>query len=185
MSMRSARAGGLVGRDSQQWGWVAASGVLGIVLGVVALFYPGLAILTAAVLLGIGLVVQGVLEIGVAVRAGTGAPGRGWLLAFGVLALVAGILVIFQPGGGVLVLAWGLILWFLVAGVNDLIAAFSTAEHRAWNIGLGVLSLLVAFLLLVSPGTAVGTLALFIALGFLFRGGAALGLALAMRRVAR
>jgi len=185
MSMRSGGRGGLVGRDSQQWGWVAASGFLGIVLGVVALFFPGLAILSAAVLLGIGLIVQGILEITVAMRAGTGATGRGWLLAFGVLTLVAGVLVTFLPGGGILVLAYGLVLWFAVAGVNDLIAAFSTAEHRGWNIGLGILSLLVAFLLLVSPGTAIGTIALFIALSFLFRGGANLGLALTMRRVVR
>jgi uncharacterized membrane protein HdeD (DUF308 family) len=38
--------------------------------------------------------------------------------------------------------------------------------------------------LLFSPGTAVGVIALFIALGFILRGGAALGLAMAMRRSA-
>ena len=185
MSLRSPGAGGLVARDSRQWVLVAVNGVLGIVVGVVALFLPGLTILTVAFLLGIGLVAQGVLEIVAALRAGTGATGRGWLLAFGVLALVAGVLVIFQPGGGILVLVYGLILWFVIAGVHDLLAAFSSGEHRVWNLVLGVLSLVVAFVLLVSPATAVGVLALFIALGFVFRGGADLGLALTMRRVAR
>lgn len=183
MSMPSTT--GMVGRTSGQWGWLAASGVIGLLLGVVALFFPGAAVLYAAILLGIGLIVQGVIEIAAAIRAGTGAAGRGWLVAFGVLALVAGILVLASPGAGIVVLAWGLILWFLIVGVHDLLAAFSTSEHRGWNIALGVISILAALILLFSPGTAVGVIALFVALGFLFRGGADLGLALTMRRAAR
>jgi uncharacterized membrane protein HdeD (DUF308 family) len=180
--MTSAVGGLGVRRAESGWGWVLASGILGLLLGVFALFFPGLAILGAAIALGIGLIVQGALQIGVAWRAGTGSTGRGWLVAFGVLILVAGILVLFRPGGGILVLTWGLILWFVIAGVHDLIVATSQREHRIWNIVLGVLSLVVAFVLLVSPGTAVGVLALFIALGFLFRGAMEVGLALSMRR---
>jgi uncharacterized membrane protein HdeD (DUF308 family) len=185
MTTRSAtNAGSFAPRTPDQWGWLAASGVIGILVGVIALFFPGATILTAAVFLGLGLIIQGVVEIAAAVRAGAGAPGRGWLVAFGVLALVAGVLVVFNPGGGILVMVWGLILWFVVAAVNDFLAASSTREHRGWNITLGIISALAALCLLFSPGTAVGVLALFIALGFIFRGGADLGLAMTMRRAA-
>lgn len=177
-------ASGFVARSADQWPLLAVTGVLGILLGVVALFFPGFAIATVAVLLGIGLFVQGILEIVAAIRAGTGTPGRGWLIAFGVLALVAGIIVVIQPGTGVLIMVWGMILWFLVAGVHDLLAAGSSG-HRVWSIVLGVLSIVVGLILLFSPLDAVGVLALFIAIGFLFRGGADLGLALAMRRAVR
>jgi uncharacterized membrane protein HdeD (DUF308 family) len=175
---------GLAPRTSPQWGWLAASGVVGILIGVLALFFPGATIVSAAVFLGIGLVVQGIVEIAAAIRAGAGSTGRGWLVAFGVLALVAGVLVLFRPGAGVVVLVWGVILWFAVAGVNDLVAAASTRQHRGWNIAMGIISLIVALALLVSPGTAVGVLALFIALGFILRGALALGMALTMRRSA-
>jgi uncharacterized membrane protein HdeD (DUF308 family) len=186
MTTRSTgNSAGLVPRTPDQWAGLAVSGVVGILVGVIALFFPGLTILSAAIFLGIGLVVQGVVEGALALRAGPGAPGRGWLIAFGVLALVAGVLVIFNPGGGVLVMVWGLILWFAIAAVNDFLAAASTREHRGWNIAVGIVSALAALLLLFSPGTAVGVLALFIALGFIFRGGAALGLALTLRRAAR
>jgi uncharacterized membrane protein HdeD (DUF308 family) len=184
MSTRSTTGEGLAPRRSPQWGWVAASGVVGILIGVLALFFPGVTILSAALFLGIGLVVQGIVEIAAAIGAGAGAAGRGWLVAFGVLALAAGVLVLFVPGSGVLVLVWGLILWFTVAGVNDLVAAASIREHRGWNIAMGIISLLAALVLLFSPGTAVGVIALIIALGFILRGGAAVGLALAMRRSA-
>jgi uncharacterized membrane protein HdeD (DUF308 family) len=185
MSTRTPTGEGLAPRTSPQWGWVAASGVVGILIGVLALFFPGVTILSAAIFLGIGLVIQGIVEIAAAIRGGAGTAGRGWLVAFGVLALVAGVLVLFVPGTGVLVLVWGVILWFAIAGVNDLVAAASTREHRGWNIAMGIISLVAALVLLFSPGTAVGVLALFIALGFILRGGAAVGLALAMRRSAR
>jgi uncharacterized membrane protein HdeD (DUF308 family) len=183
MSMGSTT--GMVNRSSGQWGWVAASGVLGLVLGVVALFFPAAALIYVAIVLGIGLIVQGIMEIAAAIRGGTGTTGRGWLIAFGVLALVAGIIVLTSPGTGIIVLAWGLTLWFFIVGIHDLIVAFSTREHRGWNIALGVISIVAALILLFSPGTAVGVIALFVALGFLFRGGADLGLALQMRRAAR
>ena len=185
MSTRTPTGEGLAPRTSPQWGWVAASGVVGILIGVLALFFPGVTILSAAIFLGIGLVIQGIVEIAAAIRGGAGTAGRGWLVAFGVLALVAGVLVLFVPGTGVLVLVWGVILWFVIAGVNDLVAAASTREHRGWNIAMGIISLVAALVLLFSPGTAVGVLALFIALGFILRGGAAVGLAMAMRRSAR
>jgi uncharacterized membrane protein HdeD (DUF308 family) len=82
------------------------------------------------------LIVQGALEIGVAWRGETGATGRGWLAAFGVRAVEAGFLVLFHPGGRVLVLAWGIILWFVIAGIHDLVVAFQR-KHRAWNLVLG------------------------------------------------
>lgn len=181
----TAASGMAVRRESTGWGWVMASGVLGVLIGIVALLYPGAAIIGAAFVLGIGLIVQGIIEIVAAFRAETGTAGRGWLGAFGVIALIAGILVVFRPGGGVLVLVWGLILWFLFAGINDLIVAGSQREHRGWNITLGVLGILAAIVLIASPGTAIGLIAVFIALGFLLRGGADIGLSLSMRKSAQ
>lgn len=105
MSTRSANpASAFAARTPDQWGWSAAAGALGILAGVLALFFPGLTVLTVAVSLGIALAIQGVVEIASAIRTGSGAPGRGWLVAFGVLALVAGVLVAVHPGGGVLVM---------------------------------------------------------------------------------
>jgi uncharacterized membrane protein HdeD (DUF308 family) len=48
----------------------------------------------------------------------------------------AGFLVLFHPGGRVLVLAWGIVLWFVIAGIHDLVVAFQR-KHRAWNLVLG------------------------------------------------
>jgi uncharacterized membrane protein HdeD (DUF308 family) len=183
--MTSAVGGPGVRRTSSGWGWILASGILGVLVGVIALLNPLATTLFAAVFLGIALIVQGALEISVAWRADTGSTGRGWLAAFGVLVLVAGVLVLFNPGGGVLALVWGLILWFVIAGVHDLLVGFSQSEHRGWNIFLGVLSLIAAFVLLVSPATAIVWIGILVGLAFIFRGAGDIGLALSMRRDAR
>lgn len=183
--MTSATSGPGVRRASSGWGWILASGILGLLVGVIALLNPIATAVVAAIFLGIGLIIQGALEIGVAWRAETGSTGRGWLAAFGVLALVAGILVLFSPGGGVVALVWGLILWFIIAGVHDLLVAGSERQHRGWNILLGVLSLVVAFILIVSPFSAIPLIGIMVGLGFLLRGAADIGLALSMRRDAR
>jgi uncharacterized membrane protein HdeD (DUF308 family) len=184
VTMTSAVSGPGVRRASSGWGWILASGILGVLVGVIALLNPLATTLVAAIFLGIGLIIQGIVEISLAWRAETGSTGRGWLAAFGVLALVAGILVLFHPGGGVVALVWGLILWFVIAGVHDLLVGFSQREHRGWNITLGVLGILAALILIFSPFTAIVWIGILVGLGFLFRGAADIGLALSMRRSA-
>jgi uncharacterized membrane protein HdeD (DUF308 family) len=49
-------------------GWTALMGILSIVAGLILLAYPGLSLLTLAVLLSVWLLVLGVMEIGVALR---------------------------------------------------------------------------------------------------------------------
>jgi uncharacterized membrane protein HdeD (DUF308 family) len=49
-------------------GWTAVMGILSIVAGLVLLAYPGLSLVTLALLLSIWLLVLGVMEIGLALR---------------------------------------------------------------------------------------------------------------------
>lgn len=169
---------------ARRWGWVLADGILGVVVGLLALVFPGVTVLVLAILLGLALVISGVLEATVALRVRHGAPGRWWVLTFGVLTAIAGILVLFFPGTGVAVMVVGLLVWFVSAGVNDLLVAARSREHRGWNVAMGVLALLAAVILLFNVGTAVGAIAVLAGLGFLLRGGSEIGLALSLRRAA-
>lgn len=167
---------------AQRWPWLVVDGVLGIIAGIIALVFPGATVVALAIVLGVVLLVQGIVEIVAALRAGHGRPGRWWIGAFGVASVLAGILVLTSPGTGVAVLVIGLLLWFVVTGVNDLFVASSSREHRGWNIAMGVLALLAAVFLLFSLGAAIYTIAFLTGLGFLMRGGAAIGLGLSLRR---
>ena len=167
---------------AKRWGWILADGILGVIVGLFALAFPGATVLLLALFLGVGLLISGIIEITAALRVQHGAPGRWWVVIFGVITLLAGIFVIFHPGTGVAILVVGLLLWFLFAGINDLFVAFRTAEHRGWNIAMGILALLAFVILLFNITTAIGTIAFLAGLGFLLRGGSEIGLALSLRR---
>jgi uncharacterized membrane protein HdeD (DUF308 family) len=56
-------------RDMAGRGWTALMGVFSVFAGIIVLAYPGLSLLTLAIVLGIWLLVFGVMEITLAVRA--------------------------------------------------------------------------------------------------------------------
>ena len=60
--------GALTHRDSPHRGWTGFMGVLSIVAGLVVLAYPGISLVTLALVLGIWLIIYGVMEIGMAFR---------------------------------------------------------------------------------------------------------------------
>jgi uncharacterized membrane protein HdeD (DUF308 family) len=167
---------------AKRWGWILADGILGVIVGLFALLFPGATVVLLALFLGFGLVISGIIEITAAVRIQHGVPGRWWVIVFGVITVLAGIFVIFRPGAGVVILVVGLLLWFLFVGINDLFVAARSAEHRGWNIAMGVLALLAFVILLFNLAAAIGTIALLAGLGFLLRGVSEIGLALSLRR---
>ena len=169
-------------RVAQAWPWAIAGGVLAIVAGFIALFYPGVTVLALAILLGAFLLVQGVVQLMDASRLPAGS-GRGWLIAYGALGVVAGIICLFSPAAGVVALVVGLVLWFLVSGIDDLAQAAASIRHRGWNITLGVIGIVAAVVIVARPGVAVGTVALLAGLGLLLRGALLVGLGVQMRRV--
>jgi uncharacterized membrane protein HdeD (DUF308 family) len=54
--------------DTPGRGWVAASGVLGIIAGLVVTFYPGISLVALTIVLGVWLVIFGVIEVMAAFR---------------------------------------------------------------------------------------------------------------------
>jgi uncharacterized membrane protein HdeD (DUF308 family) len=60
--------GALTNRESTHRGWTGFMGVLSIAAGVVVLAYPGISLVTLALVLGIWLIIYGVMEIGLAFR---------------------------------------------------------------------------------------------------------------------
>jgi uncharacterized membrane protein HdeD (DUF308 family) len=170
---------------ARHWPWLLTEGVLGVAVGLLALLFPALTVLSLALLLGVGLLLQGAIGVFVSLGSGHDRWWRVWTAVFGVLSIAAGLICIIRPGTGVLALVFGLVLWFVLAGINDLARAAGSREHRGWTIALGVLALVVAAGLLTHPVAAISTLALFAGLGFLIRGGLDVGLGFALRHASR
>ncbi len=108
----------------------AIIGILSIVIGILCLRDPLLTIAALGLLLGLVWTITGIVEI---VHAFTGekGSGRGWLLAGGLLSLIAGIIVLFYPAISIVVLAWVMGIFLVIYGVIMIVQGFMTPKAAA------------------------------------------------------
>src|SRR5215831_13207200 len=110
-------------------GWSLALGILLIIAGVLALVFPVLAAVTAALYIGWFALIAGVIEIVVAI--GTGSePHFGWRLGEGVLYVVLGCLLVANPVAGAA--TRGLLVGALM-GVTGVMEIMIAMRHRPKN----------------------------------------------------
>jgi uncharacterized membrane protein HdeD (DUF308 family) len=123
----------LVTADRQQRRWLSyLLGAVWIVIGVVAVAWPGITLLALAATVGIGLLVGGVVQAGMAITARRGLPMWGLWLALGILTFLIGIVALVWPGLTILTLAIWLGITLLVRGVGTI--WFSILLRRAHQI---------------------------------------------------
>lgn len=151
----------------QTSGMLWARGALGIIVGILAMAWPGITIGVYAWIWGIYALVDGVLLLGLAFTAKESTTGlRVWNGFVGVLALVAGFVALFHPFVSAVVLAWGLGIWVMAHGIADIFAAF-TPEHadgRWWEVLAGVLWIIAGLLFVSAPFATAVTLAIWFGL---------------------
>ena len=93
--------------------WLALLGIISILAGLVAFFYPGVTALTLLMFIAVWAIIVGVLQIWGAIE-WRKLLDDAWLLVLnGVLCIAFGAIIIARPGAGALALAW-MIGWFAV-----------------------------------------------------------------------
>ena len=152
------------------WGWwlLLFVGVLSVVAGIIILFKPGDSLATLAVIAGIFLLADGILEMISALMRGT--QNRGLVALFGVVTAIVGVLLIRHPIGGVAAIALLIGIWLIAAGVIRLATAFEEYEHRGWHALVGLLELIAGIVIVANPDIGFATLALFVGIGFILNG---------------
>ena len=103
--------------------WLGISGLLLIVIGVILIRHVNLTVAIIGLIIGITWIVQGLSAIagGFALPSG---EGRGWWVFFGVVSLIAGIVVTAFPTNSITVLAVLVGIWFIVLGLLEIIGGF-------------------------------------------------------------
>jgi uncharacterized membrane protein HdeD (DUF308 family) len=101
---------------------LAVLGVLSLIIGLYAVRHVLVTLLALALLLGIFWIVNGTVELFMALSAPAG-PGRGWDAAIGVISVVAGLLVLVYPAISLLTLVAVLSAWLVLLGLLEIIAA--------------------------------------------------------------
>ncbi|HEV3086644.1 MAG TPA: HdeD family acid-resistance protein [Candidatus Elarobacter sp.] len=99
------------------WWWLLLEGVLGILVGVLTFFYPGITALWLVYLFGAWAVITGILAIASAIRLRLAIANEILMILFGALSVVAGIVIFFVPVYGVFAIVWTISIYAILAGI--------------------------------------------------------------------
>ncbi|HKL52583.1 MAG TPA: HdeD family acid-resistance protein [Wenzhouxiangellaceae bacterium] len=168
-------------------GFMVAIGVISIILGIAALVFPWWATLGVELVFGFFLLIVGVLEL---IRVAFDRPPGGIALSviFGILAIVAGGLLLTYPLQGVVTLTLVLAFFFLLGGIFKTAAAWTLppGPGRRWLLISGVISLVLALIVLVAlPESAFWLLGVLLGIDLIFFGAAQIAFATAVRDMRR
>jgi uncharacterized membrane protein HdeD (DUF308 family) len=107
----------------QSWVLFLLEGVVGLLVGVLAVLWPALTVVVFVTLIGFWALLSGGLMLGAAFRVGP-EHGRWWFVLGGIASIVYGALLLIAPLIGALVLTWWIGAYALVFGIAMLVAAF-------------------------------------------------------------
>jgi len=162
-------------------------GVLAIIVGIIAIAWPGVTILALVILFAVYAFIDAGLQ---AVRAFS-SPSAGPVFGHLLLALVdlaAGVIALVWPKPTALVLVIVVAAWALVGGFFEIFAAFQsgeTAGTRALFTVTGLVSILFGVLLFARPGVGAVTLALLFGLFALIYGVSQITMGIELRRTGK
>jgi uncharacterized membrane protein HdeD (DUF308 family) len=110
-------------------GWVAVTGVSGIIAGVMTFVWPGITALALLFVIAAWSLVSGFSLIAIAVSERKRLTGE-WVIVFtGILAVLLGVVLMFTPGAGALAITWAIGWWACLSGSASLWLAW-TVHHE-------------------------------------------------------
>lgn len=153
-------------RASRLWLSLLVRGVLAIVVGVVALAWPGVTLNVLLMLFGLFTLVDGLVAVaaGLVVRR----SAWGWVVFQGLVGVVIGLLALRFPQTAAAVVVIFFAAWALLAGLIEAYAALrfrrAGSEHWGWLLASAVLTLAFGLFFLINP--LVGAQAVVVVVGF-------------------
>jgi uncharacterized membrane protein HdeD (DUF308 family) len=111
------------------WWLILLLGLISIVAGVIAVFYPALTALALVLLMGANALITGVLDIAVGIRLRNAMRGAWLLFLAGIASIVFAVFVFVAPGAGALALVWLVSFYAIFTGTMLIAFAF---RARAW-----------------------------------------------------
>ena len=193
MSSMSQGVGGMRGALqkalNKHWKLFMLQGAIMIVLGVAAIAMPVVATLTVDIFVGWLFTISGVVGL-VAIFSSEDIPAFLWGLITAALSVAAGVLLIWRPVEGTVLLTLVLMAFFVAEGVFQ--SAASIAYRQAfpgswgWMLASGVMDLILAFVIYSNwPISAAWTLGILAGVNLISSGWAIVMIALGGRKLAK
>lgn len=170
----------------QLWGLAIGQGVLAILFGILALFWPGLTVSLLIVLFSVFVLVWGIVGVIVGLSS-IGSNKFWWLeLLFSVLAVGLAVYMLRNPVETAAVFVILIGLTFLVRGVIDVLQGLfdvdRTSDSRTFGIIAGVIGVLAGIVTLLYPVSAGVAVVWVVGLYAVLYGALAIGFALRAQR---
>lgn len=156
-------------KKEKNWSLIVP-GVLLIFFGALCAFYPGITLLSVTFVAGAGFIFAGIVNIVSYVRERKTMGLSGWYVAYGILDILVGLMLVIHPFATAYVIPW-LIGSFIVAySIVEIASIISLRKQlgSVWGLGLvsAILSLIVGVCFFVFPES----LAIFISVFAVIRG---------------
>lgn len=147
------------------------TGIAGILTGLLAIIWPGITLVVIAIIWGAYALAEGIVQIYAAFKLGKSV--RGPLLFSGILGIIFGVIVLFNPDIGIVVIAWMLGFWMILRAIEEFSAAFDkgteTSERVLYGL-VGVLYIAAAIVFFAAPGLSAAVVAMWLGFLALFTG---------------
>jgi len=119
-----------------RWWAFLLDGVLGVIVGLIALFMPGITAIALLMFVAAWAVVGGVLRIVAAIQLRKQIQGEWLLILGGVLSILFGVLLVTLPTAGLLSLIWLIAIWSIAIGVLFVVLSFGLRKAGRRRQGL-------------------------------------------------
>lgn len=148
----------------RNWRLYVLRGVLAILFGLAALFWPGMTLGVLVILFGAYVTLEGILAIVAALQHGI---SDSWLVFLeGIAGVVVGLITFFWPAVTAVALLVLIAVWAILTGILEIAAAVQLRREIVGEwvlIMTGGLSILIGILLIANPGA--GILAVIVLIG--------------------
>lgn len=178
-----------IGETLKYW-WVGVLlGILFLLLGFWVLQSPIESFVTFAIYFAIAYIISGIGAMAFSISNRESLDGWGWQLAGGILELILGIALLANPGVSMVVLAFFVGFWLLFRGFSTISIAVELkrdgGKNWGWILFSGILTTILAFMVLLNPLYAVSTLSIFVGLALVMAGVAQIVIGLQVRKVSK
>ncbi len=170
----------------ESWGWLLLIGIVFLIGGLLAFAAPITASLVVALYVGIALVIAGLFGIAHAFRVREWS-GFIWLLLVGVVMVLGGGAIAFNPVAGALTLTWVLSIVLVAKGVFQIIAGLRWRPRSGWGwlVAAGIVAMLAGALIIAAwPFSGVTAPGFIAGVSLVMSGASYVAMALMARRLA-
>lgn len=155
---------------AKNWYLVLIKGIIMVLLALLVLTSPAGTLLTYVVWIGIGVIINGIMQIVQGIASKDAHHNWGWVVFGGAIDIFFGLILMAHPGITLTILPIMIGFWAAFYGLSLMIDGFSSSENKGMKIIFGILILIIANTIIFNPIAFGLTMAIWFGVILLFAG---------------